>query len=105
MFRPGDDVDLSSERGTTMGAVDDKGQKASKEKLSKELSKEIMEREKKLEHTIPLDIKPYKEPMLLKVCHTTTLVLLVLSFVLMALTVIQFVDIFVWLPLLMGEKD
>ncbi|KAK6734452.1 hypothetical protein RB195_017935 [Necator americanus] len=51
-LRPGDDVDLSSERG----GPEDKGPKKSKEKA---------EREKRLEvplKSIVLDIKPYKEP-------------------------------------------
>ncbi|KAK6734450.1 hypothetical protein RB195_017935 [Necator americanus] len=94
-LRPGDDVDLSSERG----GPEDKGPKKSKEKA---------EREKRLEvplKSIVLDIKPYKEPTMLKICHTVTLILLVFSFVLMALTVVQFVDIFVWLPMLLGEND
>ncbi|KAK6734451.1 hypothetical protein RB195_017935 [Necator americanus] len=52
-LRPGDDVDLSSERG----GPEDKGPKKSKEKA---------EREKRLEvplKSIVLDIKPYKEPL------------------------------------------
>ncbi|CAJ0588808.1 unnamed protein product [Cylicocyclus nassatus] len=95
--RPGDDVDLSSdhERATlTGGAISD-------EKMSRSRDKE---KDKKLEEKpFMLDIKPYKEPTMLKFCHIVTLLLLVLSFLLMALTVVQFVDIFVWLPLLFGD--
>ncbi|VDN26678.1 unnamed protein product [Cylicostephanus goldi] len=95
-LRPGDDVDLSSDHDRTGGAA------SSDEKLSKSIDK--FEKDKKLgEKHFTLDIKPYKEPTMLKVCHIVTLVLLVLSFLLMALTVVQFVDIFVWLPLLVGE--
>ncbi|CAJ0588807.1 unnamed protein product [Cylicocyclus nassatus] len=96
-LRPGDDVDLSSdhERATlTGGAISD-------EKMSRSRDKE---KDKKLEEKpFMLDIKPYKEPTMLKFCHIVTLLLLVLSFLLMALTVVQFVDIFVWLPLLFGD--
>ncbi|EYC06406.1 hypothetical protein Y032_0076g1042 [Ancylostoma ceylanicum] len=104
-FRPGDDVDLSSERGTTLtGNVEGPPDKQQPPKKPKEKP----EKEKKPEvplKSVVLDIKPYKEPALLKFCHTITLLLLVLSFALMALTVVQFVDIFVWLPMIMGEND
>ncbi|EPB69026.1 hypothetical protein ANCCEY_11874 [Ancylostoma ceylanicum] len=142
---PGDDVDLSSERGTTLtGNVE--GMSSFSNRNAKTLSqrslfeeefsrflastnllslllyrlgppdkqqppkkpKEKPEKEKKPEvplKSVVLDIKPYKEPALLKFCHTITLLLLVLSFALMALTVVQFVDIFVWLPMIMGEND
>ncbi|EYC06407.1 hypothetical protein Y032_0076g1042 [Ancylostoma ceylanicum] len=104
-LRPGDDVDLSSERGTTLtGNVEGPPDKQQPPKKPKEKP----EKEKKPEvplKSVVLDIKPYKEPALLKFCHTITLLLLVLSFALMALTVVQFVDIFVWLPMIMGEND
>ncbi|RCN34154.1 hypothetical protein ANCCAN_19996 [Ancylostoma caninum] len=136
-LRPGDDVDLSSERGTTLAGSIEQGSffssKDAKHNLIKSLlfaskkslsllnfigpidkpqpqskPKQKPEKEKRAEaplKSIVLDIKPYKEPTLLKFCHAITLLLLVLSFALMALTVVQFVDIFVWLPMLMGEKD
>ncbi|KAL6734107.1 hypothetical protein Aduo_004682 [Ancylostoma duodenale] len=105
-LRPGDDVDLSSERGTTLGGSIEQGLIDKPQPQNK--PKQKPEKEKKAEaplKSIVLDIKPYKEPTLLKFCHAVTLLLLVLSFALMALTVVQFVDIFVWLPMLMGERD
>ncbi|RCN34674.1 hypothetical protein ANCCAN_19474 [Ancylostoma caninum] len=105
-LRPGDDVDLSSERGTTLAGSIEQGPIDKPQPQTK--PKQKPEKEKRAEaplKSIILDIKPYKEPTLLKFCHAITLLLLVLSFALMALTVVQFVDIFVWLPMLMGEKD
>ncbi|KAK6025748.1 hypothetical protein OSTOST_08345 [Ostertagia ostertagi] len=107
-FRPGDDVDLSSERATTVGSAE--GITATKKSKSKEdviSGDKEKEREKPKAKTKPIqiDIKPYVEPTMLKMCHAVTLTLLVISFVLMALTVVQFVDIFVWLPILFGDEE
>ncbi|KAK6045017.1 hypothetical protein COOONC_17478 [Cooperia oncophora] len=108
-LRPGDDVDLSSERGTSVSGPEvGTAEKKSKSKESKEdaLSTE-KDKEKPKPKTKPvqIDIKPYVEPTMLKMCHAITLALLLISFVLMALTVVQFVDIFVWLPILFGEEE
>ncbi|WKX95572.1 hypothetical protein Q1695_012210 [Nippostrongylus brasiliensis] len=97
-LRPGDDVDLSSERGTTIGSGEGKkskeGDKTSAEKDGANQAKPV---------SIQMDIKPYREPVMLKICYTVTVLLLIISFLLMALTVVQFIDLFVWLPVIFGE--
>ncbi|CAJ0607866.1 unnamed protein product [Cylicocyclus nassatus] len=93
-LRPGDDVDLSSERGTTAPTIEEKASK----------SKEKVEVDKKLEEPLkPPRSEPYKESTMLKFCHIVTLLLLVFSFLLLVVIVIQFIDIFVWVPLLLDE--
>ncbi|KAK5983099.1 hypothetical protein GCK32_018451 [Trichostrongylus colubriformis] len=109
-LRPGDDVDLSSDRGTVVGSAETGATKKSKSKedvtsLDKDKEKE-KEKAKPKPKPAQIDtIKPYGEPKMLRFCHAITLTLLVISFVLMAFTVVQFVDIFVWLPMLFGDEE
>ncbi|XGW12045.1 hypothetical protein V3C99_013039 [Haemonchus contortus] len=103
-LRPGDDVDLSSDR-TGVNGSDEAKAKQSKSKDPTDVQSAEKEKGKSKTKHDASDLKPYSEPKMLKICHAITLALLVISFILMALTVVQFVDIFVWLPMLFGDQE